>query len=941
MKLPFILWILFTSFIGLSQEPHVYDWAKNLGGSLDETSYSITSDDSGNVIVTGCFDGVSDFDPGSDTSELSSNGDTDIFIAKYDQEGNYIWAVGIGGNSDDCGNDVTTDPSGNIYATGYFTGNVDFDPGPGTSNLNAGGDYNAFILKLNPAGDFIMAVELGGSGEDVGHSIEIDDQGNIYTTGHFDGTADFKPGGGSENLTSEGGYDGFVSKLDNNGDFIWAKRLGGDQDDISYSLDLDTSGNAYCTGYFRDTAYFDTLLLAATGSFESFVVKLDVNGNYIWARKLGGTGADFGRSIGVDNQFNVYSVGYFQGTGDFDPDSATANLTSGGINDIYISKLDSSGNYVWAYNFGSIHNDFAFSIDVSGDGNSYTTGYFRGVVDFDPGTAFNPLYAGGISEVYIMSLDAGGNYNWAYSMGGSGSDFGRGVHVDDSKNVYTTGHFQGVADFEAGPGITNLFSAGSFDAFIQKLRPCEDAVTINPTACYSYTSPSGNEVWDTSGTYIDTLINKYGCDSIITVNLTVDSSDLFTTVYDTTCTNYVSPDGSEIWDTSGTYTDTILNSYGCDSIITIYLTVDPTALTGEIFDTTCTTYLSPSGNHIWDSTGVYIDSVISVAGCDSLITVHLFVDTIPLTSTLNDTVCSSYLSPSGNYIWDSTGTYVDALTSAEGCDSLVTVNLVVDSNLITTSLINVTACTSYTSPSGISVWDSSGIYTDTIASIQGCDSVITIDLTIDTNAVFSNTIADTSCFSYVSPSGNYVWTTTNTYTDTLQTNQGCDSILTIDLVINTIDTSVIDSVHTLTAQVAGASYQWVNCDSNYLAIPGETNQSFTATENGNYAVIITENGCSDTSACFNIFSIGIEESNLLNKILVSPNPTSGRFIVDLGQNHENLTVRIVNIFGQIIYTEAITNEQRFELEIDGASGYYLLQVLGNQFETKQIKIVKQ
>jgi hypothetical protein len=132
----------------------------------------------------------------------------------------------------------------------------------------------------------------------------------------------------------------------------------------------------------------------------------------------------------------------------------------------------------------------------------------------------------------------------------------------------------------------------------------------------------------------------------------------------------------------------------------------------------------------------------------------------------------------------------------------------------------------------------------------------------------------------------------------------------------------------------------LNCDSNFIAIPGETNQSFTATENGNYAVLVIQNGCSDTSSCYTIFSIAIAENDFQNEITISPNPTSGKCFVDLGQNYENLNVNILNIFGQIIHTEAYTNTQRLELDIKGAPGYYVIQLAGDRYGTANIKILK-
>ena len=256
-------------------------------------------------------------------------------------------------------------------------------------------------------------------------------------------------------------------------------------------------------------------------------------------------------------------------------------------------------------------------------------------------------------------------------------------------------------------------------------------VSIHATVCDSYTSPSGNYVWTSSGTYNDTLFgaSSAGCDSIITTHLTVTHTN--STLHATVCDSYTSPSGNYVWTSSGTYNDTLFgaSSAGCDSIITTHLTI--THINSTLHATVCDSYTSPSGNYIWTSSGTYNDTLfgVSSAGCDSIITTHLTITHI--NSTLHAMVCDSYTSPSGNYIWTSSGTYNDTLfgASSAGCDSVITINLTVAR---INSMISETATDKYIAPSGNYVWTSSGIYNDTLfgASSRGCDSVITINLTI-------------------------------------------------------------------------------------------------------------------------------------------------------------------------------------------------------------------
>jgi len=393
-------------------------WAKQMGGTSTDHGYSIVVDDSGNVLTTGYFVGTVDFDPGSDTFNMTSAGGAAIFVSKLDLLGNFVWAKQMGGR----GYSIAIDGSGNVYTTGYFLWTVDFDPGPGTFNMTSAGSRDIFVSKLDASGNFVWAKQMGGGLADEGYSIAVDSSGNVYTTGYFLFIADFDPGPGTFNMTSAGAEDIFVSKLDASGNFVWAKQMVGTFDDYGFSIAVDGSGNVLTTGTFFGTADFDPgasiFTLTSAGTEEDiFVSKLDGSGNFVWAKQMGGSFNNRGYSIAVDDSGNVYTTGYFRGTSDFDPGPGTYNMTSSGASeDIFVSKLDASGNFVWAIRMGGFWFDYGSSITLDGSANVYVMGNQNtpGNVDFDPDTGVYNLNNTGIAANFIAQYDNSGNFICAF-----------------------------------------------------------------------------------------------------------------------------------------------------------------------------------------------------------------------------------------------------------------------------------------------------------------------------------------------------------------------------------------------------------------------------------------------------------------------------------------------------------------------------------------------
>ena len=419
-----------------------------------------------------------DFDPGAGVMNLISKGDFDIFIQKLDAKGELIWVKQIGGIDTYFGKSITIGSSGNIYTTGSFSGEVDFDPGVGTSNLGRADNRSyIFIQKLNNDGDLIWAKKVDkGNGSGFGRSIATDASGNVYTTGIFLNTMDFDPGMGTTNLTSKGKYDAFIQKLDPSGDLLWAKQIGGILDVDGNAIKTDATGNVYITGTFTGTADLDPDAVAienftSRGEKDIFVQKLKADGTFIWTKQMGGVGNEFNPSLAFDVDGNIYSTGLFSGTADFGTISLTTTI---GSSESFIQKLATNGSFLWVK---KVNSNGGISMTTDKVGNLYTTGSFKGTVDFDLGTAVFNLTSNGGKDAFIQKLNVNGELIWVEQFGGvseNSSVSGRLITIDADNNIYTSGNFTQEIDFDPSTATTNMKAIGGYDIFIQKLS------TISP-----------------------------------------------------------------------------------------------------------------------------------------------------------------------------------------------------------------------------------------------------------------------------------------------------------------------------------------------------------------------------------------------------------------------------------------------------------------------------
>lgn len=470
-KLTISLFLLLMSMAATAQN---FEWAKSWGSTGYDQYSHILQDQSGNTYIRGYFDGTTDLDPGPGTYELTGTFLNSSYLLKLDPNGEFVWAKAInalfGG--------VAIDATGNIYLTGKFEGPVDFDPGPGLYNLSSVvGSTDAFVAKLDPSGNFLWAKKMGGPKDDSGAAISIDPSGNIYTTGSFQASADFDPATSLYFLVAEGPTDRYISKLDSNGKFIWAKRFFGGPNGSPTSLTgigTDLSGNFYVTGNFSEPTDFDpgvdTLNLQAARS-DAFVLKLDPSGNLVWVKQIGGINSYcFGYTLTMDVSGNINIFGVYHGNVDFDPGNGILNLLPRTQLTGFIVKLDTLGNLQWAKGMTGKGGTTEFTGTTDNMGNIYTTGGFdKDTIDLDPGPGVFNLPCSGSSDGFISKLDASGNFVWGLGIHAPYYEAGYNILVDHSGDVFVSGFFFDPIDLNPGPGTDIFTSNGASDIFLLKL----------------------------------------------------------------------------------------------------------------------------------------------------------------------------------------------------------------------------------------------------------------------------------------------------------------------------------------------------------------------------------------------------------------------------------------------------------------------------------------
>ena len=477
---------------------------------------SVTVDAAGNVLTTGTLRGTADFDPGPGVYNLTSAGEADIYISKLNANGDFLWAKRVGNPSTDQGESVAVDAAGNVYITGWFSPGgliamnvplpVDFDPGPGVFDISSL-TIAIFVLKLDADGNFVWAKSMQGDNTEYGTSLGIDGAGNLFITGAFNGTVDFDPGPGNVSLTQQGGpsqSDIFLTKWDLSGNMIWVKQMGGTSAEYPFKLAIDATGNILLTGYFNGTTDLDPgpgiFNLTSAGSTDIYICKLNNDGNFIWAKRMGGPANESCYGITADLFGNIFIATPISSLFDVDPGPGTTNVSTVGGFDALISKYSPNGDFIWARKWGASGNDDVFDIKTDAAGNVYTGGSFSGTIDFDPTPVEVIRTATGGNDMFYIKLDANGNFVWVAQLPGiAGTIYS--LYVNAANEIFSTGLFSGMVDFDPGPGVYNLTSSSS-DVFVNKFGQgaVQGPLPVHLVNFSAMDTDEGNALhWNTNG----------------------------------------------------------------------------------------------------------------------------------------------------------------------------------------------------------------------------------------------------------------------------------------------------------------------------------------------------------------------------------------------------------------------------------------------------------
>jgi len=730
-----------------------------------------------------------------------------VSVCTHIKAQNFEWAYrwnSVNGFTD---TDVDVDNNGNVYIVSYGGTTVNFNMT--TNNINSvyGPTFGcAAVTKLDAAGNMIWVKFITQTGATSGgcspRRIKVKN-GFIYVAGTFGGgggSYDFDPNSGTAQTGgSNPNLKGFLLKWDLDGNYVWHKVQTSTIGLSLNSLDIDNSNNPIICGSFFGSLYSGTLSMTSNGGHDAFIIKYDSAGNTIFGNNWGSSAwnnpTNESKGVTTDQSGNVYVTGNFNLTIDVDPSAAISNLTSNGNSDVFVIKYSQTGNLIWAKSFGGLDNDQGNDINISGSGNICIVGMASGNVDFNPSISMNTLISTG-AYGYLLEWDSNSIFSFVKGFLPSNSQSSCSMKelVIHNSEIFISGIILGSVDIDPS-AASNIVSSGSSNTVLTRL------------------SNTGAFIWGGVLNNQDSYTNEPL--GMATSNGAFYTAGSFKGVVD------FNPDMNM--------------SYNLSSL---------TSSAGM-----------PQGSNY----------ILKIGTCSTI------------SNTMNVSSC-------GQYVWNgqtytSSGTYVQNFQNIAGCDSTVTLILTINS--ASNSSFSASSCEPYTWNGNI--YASSGQYSQTLTGSNGCDSVVTLNLTILNGP-------------------------------TAQVTQ--DGLL-------------------LTANnVPGATYQWIYC-SDLTPVPNQTFIQFAPQVNGTYAVVITDNCGSDTSDCITISTIGIDELN--NYFSVYPNPTISDLNVSTDILGENTYFEIYDLNNRLIKSGNVIHDER-KIDVNSlSSGVYILK-LDN---TSAIRFVKQ
>lgn len=394
-----LLWVSFTSLFAQG-----YKWSEQIGGPKNDKADYLVANDDGSLVTIGTFSDAIDVDPGPGVFTLrSSPGSETIFIQHTNAQGNLVSAGQIGGSGFARALAVCKDPGGNILISGTSGDTIDLDPGAGVMKIFKDA---AFVVQLNPQGAFMRAFKIDDNGSLNFNCIAVDAGGNLYVAGGFDGFYDFDPGPGTFFMAS------------------------------------DQSVNQ--------------------APSDCFLLKLDANWHFTWAKEWGGMFTDIISGISIDQEGMVYTCGRFTGIADFDPGPAKTALSTQNSDDSdgFFHKITPDGTFVWVKQIAGYGYCFIYDLKTDLNNNIILGGEYTSSCDFDPGPGTLQIPSS-FGDMFLAKYDESGNLLWARPITANGDQTIRALDVDELGDIYATGWIKSTTDIDPGPGELILTTAAN------------------------------------------------------------------------------------------------------------------------------------------------------------------------------------------------------------------------------------------------------------------------------------------------------------------------------------------------------------------------------------------------------------------------------------------------------------------------------------------------
>ncbi|MFM2224948.1 MAG: hypothetical protein RJA07_1150 [Bacteroidota bacterium] len=530
------------------------------------------------------------------------------------------------------------------------------------------------------------------------------------------------------------------------------------------------------------------------------------------------------------------------------------------------------------------------------------------------------------------------------------TDTSNQVIIKKANQVYDTIHQQICIGDSMLFNQHYLKTAGWYNDTLTSLFGCDSILTMqldintpsfysfNSTCCSNHPYRFHSKYYSITGSYTDALINHVGCDSLVTLNLTVNSVKR-DTIKDTICSNQSYYFNNHRVYLSGIYYDTLASYIACDSFITLILRINPTTSSGYKTIRLCygdSLYFNGQYRH---NNAIYYDTTVNRFGCDSLFGIWLLHYPMTYPIYLHKVICSTDSIFFKNHYIKAAGNYYDTMLNHNGCDSVIILQLTVKQ--ASTYMFTHTICSGSTYIFFGTPLSAAGTYTHHLNNHNNCDSMIVLSLVLlpTSSSTQSITICQGSNYNFYGS----ILNTAGIYTHHLINYLGCDSLITLHLSVTPVNITISQNGNTLTA-TASNSYQWLNCNNNQIII-GATSQSLTVTVSGSYAAIITQNGCTDTSNCLPIIISGTNNIDVKSELIIFPNPSDGKFYFKISSEvQERVLINIFDLTGKLIQQSTLLlheGENRGSISsVNIDDGVYIIQFSSGQMSLNKKLVIQ-